>query len=75
MTNSDFNEMGYKAYLDGVDLFNSPSYLNPIEQEAWRNGYEKAMHEETIEFIKEGWVDDDEPSIGNLDLDIDLELE
>lgn len=52
------NELGKKAYMDGVDLFSSPSYLNAIEQEAWRQGYEDAMHAETLAFL----VEDDEDS-------------
>lgn len=53
------NVRGKKAYLDGVDMFNAPQYLNPKEKEQWILGYEDEMHAETKKWIEERSQEDD----------------
>jgi len=76
MNRTEASDLGKKAYLDGIDLFNSPSYLTALEQDAWREGYEDAMHAETMEFMKEDNDDVTSPSFSALDeMDLQAHME
>lgn len=50
---------GKKAYLDGQDMFNVPSYFNPKEKQCWIQGYEEEMHAETTKWLSEREEEED----------------